>query len=134
MAGPRLFYSIERRGHRDGYKMPDVDGDLLGDEGYQGGYQGGGEGAGQEGGDGVGKGGKEESEGEEEGGGGESGNKGGYWEGLPEELETQVDVEDVLGRWRGYSPVCCVSFSFCPVEGFIGVMMRMLTTTRNTWI
>ncbi|KAK4128874.1 peptidase C15, pyroglutamyl peptidase I-like protein, partial [Parathielavia appendiculata] len=28
MAGPRLFYSIERRGHRDGYRMPDVDGQV----------------------------------------------------------------------------------------------------------
>ncbi|KAH6847446.1 hypothetical protein B0I37DRAFT_445699 [Chaetomium sp. MPI-CAGE-AT-0009] len=32
MAGPRLFYSIERRGHREGYNMPDVDGELLGDD------------------------------------------------------------------------------------------------------
>ncbi|KAL0939208.1 Pyroglutamyl-peptidase 1 [Colletotrichum truncatum] len=32
MAGPRLFYSIERRGHREGYAFPDVDGKLLEDE------------------------------------------------------------------------------------------------------
>lgn len=32
MAGPRLFYSIERRAHRDGYAIRDVDGELLGDE------------------------------------------------------------------------------------------------------
>lgn len=32
MAGPRLFYSIERRGHRDGYAFPDVDGNRLEDE------------------------------------------------------------------------------------------------------
>ncbi|TDZ29910.1 Pyroglutamyl-peptidase 1 [Colletotrichum spinosum] len=32
MAGPRLFYSIERRGHRDGYAFPDVDGKKLEDE------------------------------------------------------------------------------------------------------
>ncbi|KAI1443996.1 peptidase [Annulohypoxylon stygium] len=32
MAGPQPVYSIERRGHRDGYDKPDVDGQLLGDE------------------------------------------------------------------------------------------------------
>ncbi|KAK1639257.1 hypothetical protein BDP81DRAFT_423788 [Colletotrichum phormii] len=32
MAGPRLFYSIERRGHRDGYAFPDVDGNKLEDD------------------------------------------------------------------------------------------------------
>ncbi|KAI2464373.1 peptidase [Annulohypoxylon bovei var. microspora] len=32
MAGPQPVYSIERRGHRDGYDKPDVDGELLGDE------------------------------------------------------------------------------------------------------
>ncbi|KAI0204734.1 putative pyroglutamyl peptidase type I [Astrocystis sublimbata] len=32
MAGPQLVYQIERRGHRDGYYMPDVDGRLLEDE------------------------------------------------------------------------------------------------------
>ncbi|KAI2616598.1 peptidase [Hypoxylon sp. NC1633] len=31
MAGPDLVYSIERRGHRDGYEKPDVDGQLLRD-------------------------------------------------------------------------------------------------------
>lgn len=41
MAGPRLFYSIERRGHRSGYVMPDVDGEVPrggvadGDEGEE---------------------------------------------------------------------------------------------------
>ncbi|KAK4157804.1 Pyroglutamyl-peptidase 1 [Chaetomidium leptoderma] len=29
MAGPRLFYALERRGHRDGYAMPDVDGAFV---------------------------------------------------------------------------------------------------------
>jgi pyroglutamyl-peptidase len=29
MAGGRDFYSVERRGHRDGYRMQDVDGKLL---------------------------------------------------------------------------------------------------------
>jgi pyroglutamyl-peptidase len=32
MAGGRDFYSVERRGHRDGYAMGDVDGVVLGDE------------------------------------------------------------------------------------------------------
>jgi pyroglutamyl-peptidase len=32
MAGPRPFYQIENRGHRQGYKSPDVDGKLLADE------------------------------------------------------------------------------------------------------
>ncbi|KAI0009110.1 peptidase [Xylariaceae sp. FL0662B] len=32
MAGPQLVYSLERRGHRDGYNKKDVDGQLLGDE------------------------------------------------------------------------------------------------------
>jgi pyroglutamyl-peptidase len=32
MAGGRDFYSVERRGHRDGYFMEDVDGLVLGDE------------------------------------------------------------------------------------------------------
>ncbi|KAK4235000.1 Pyroglutamyl-peptidase 1 [Achaetomium macrosporum] len=69
MAGPRLFYSIERRGHRDGYVMRDVDGALLGDEE------------------------RRAREGEQ-----------WVWHGVPRELETEVDVEDVLGRWRGLSP------------------------------
>lgn len=32
MASGRRFYSIERRGHRQGYRMGDVDGIVLGDE------------------------------------------------------------------------------------------------------
>ncbi|ORY62269.1 putative pyroglutamyl peptidase type I [Pseudomassariella vexata] len=32
MAGPADVYSMERRGHRDGYKMKDVDGNFLNDE------------------------------------------------------------------------------------------------------
>ncbi|KAK3996129.1 Pyroglutamyl-peptidase 1 [Cladorrhinum sp. PSN332] len=61
MAGPRAFYSIERRGHRDGYKMRDVDGHFL--------------------------------NGEEE-----------FEQDLPEELETDLDVEEVLKKWRAFSP------------------------------
>ncbi|KAK4165742.1 hypothetical protein QBC43DRAFT_207945 [Cladorrhinum sp. PSN259] len=61
MAGPRAFYSIERRGHRDGYKMRDVDGSFLGETEK-------------------------------------------FDTDLPEELETDLDVGDVLVRWRGFSP------------------------------
>jgi pyroglutamyl-peptidase len=32
MASGRAYYSVERRGHRDGYYMRDVDGQLLGDD------------------------------------------------------------------------------------------------------
>lgn len=32
MAGPQPVYQIERRGHRDGYRLRDVDGNMLGDE------------------------------------------------------------------------------------------------------
>jgi hypothetical protein len=37
MAGGRDFYSVERRGHRDGYFTVDVDGVILGDERCKGG-------------------------------------------------------------------------------------------------
>jgi hypothetical protein len=70
MAGPRLFYSIERRGHRDGYNMRDVDGELLEDDERR-----------------VRQG------------------KGWVWDGMPAELLTEFDMEDVLERWQGYSPV-----------------------------
>lgn len=32
MAGPQAVYNLERLGHRDGYRLKDVDGNLLGDE------------------------------------------------------------------------------------------------------
>ena len=68
MAGPRLFYEIENRGHRDGYKFADVDGEKLDEE--------------------------EEKK---------SGNW--IWEGMPEKLETDLDLADVLQRWKGHSSV-----------------------------
>ncbi|KAL2175963.1 uncharacterized protein P884DRAFT_286082 [Thermothelomyces heterothallicus CBS 202.75] len=88
MAGPRPFYSIERRGHREGYKVRDVDGELLADDGGRGCRRprlaaGSGEGDGE----GEGEGGKE-----------------WIWEGLPAELETAFDVEDILSRWKWHSP------------------------------
>ena len=61
---------MERRGHRDGYVMRDVDGEFLGDEERK----------------------------REEG-------KEWIWDGLPHELETSADVDDVWRRWRTAIPV-----------------------------
>jgi len=69
MAGPRPMYQLERRGHRDGYAMKDVDGEYLRD---------------QE---------RHASEGED-----------WIWHGMPKELETDLDLDDVLERWKKYSP------------------------------
>jgi hypothetical protein len=95
MAGPRLFYSLERRGHRDGYVMQDVDGEFLGD----------GERRVREGEDWV-------------------------WSGAPAELESEVDVEDVLGRWRGYAPVSFL-FLFPRVFVFRGWLNGVLTAAET---
>ncbi|CAF3442667.1 unnamed protein product [Fusarium graminearum] len=66
MAGPRPFYSIERRGHRDGYKHPDVDGEFVDSE--------------------------------------EDRQKDDWpWRGLPEEIETELDLDQVLSLWQGHS-------------------------------
>jgi pyroglutamyl-peptidase len=110
MAGPRMFYSIERRGHRDGYKLEDVDGELLEDwpeeeeeeEDHDGNDD-------EKDGDG----------GEQEGGDGKERKpkkKKWIWAGLPKELLSDLDVEDVLRRWRRLSPVC---FSFPPFFSFL---------------
>ncbi|KAK3393729.1 hypothetical protein B0H63DRAFT_25746 [Podospora didyma] len=69
MAGPRPFYSIERRGHRDGYAMKDVDNEFLKDQ----------ERRNREGKDWV-------------------------WDGEPKELLTELDLDDVLKRWKTHSP------------------------------
>ncbi|KAK7431089.1 hypothetical protein QQZ08_002370 [Neonectria magnoliae] len=68
MAGPRPYYCIERRGHRDGYMHPDVDGEKVDEDGER-----------KPGSDWV-------------------------WRGLPEEIETDLDPEDVLTRWQRHSP------------------------------
>ncbi|KAF4456474.1 Pyroglutamyl-peptidase 1 [Fusarium austroafricanum] len=66
MAGPRPFYCIERRGHRDGYKHPDVDGEYVGRE--------------------------------------EERNRSDWpWRGLPEEIETQFNLDEILPRWQEHS-------------------------------
>ncbi|KAK2050329.1 hypothetical protein LZ31DRAFT_537764 [Colletotrichum somersetense] len=70
MAGPRLFYSVERRGHRDGYTFPDVDGRRLEDDERR----------------------REEGD-------------GWVWHGMPPEIETGLDLADVLERWKAHSPV-----------------------------
>ncbi|KAK3382845.1 hypothetical protein B0T24DRAFT_672792 [Lasiosphaeria ovina] len=69
MAGPRPYYSIERRGHRDGYAMKDVDGKFLNDTERRL-RQG----------------------------------KDWVWEDAPKELLTDLDIDDVLKRWKKYSP------------------------------
>ncbi|RGP61972.1 pyroglutamyl-peptidase 1 [Fusarium sporotrichioides] len=66
MAGPRPFYSIERRGHREGYKHPDVDGEFVDSE--------------------------------------EDRAKDDWpWRGLPEEIETDLHLDQVLSLWQGHS-------------------------------
>lgn len=70
MASGRKFYSVERRGHRDGYNMKDVDNELLGDAE------------------------RRRVEGEK-----------WIWHGMPDELLSVVDVDDVWKRWRAALPV-----------------------------
>ncbi|EKD20593.1 pyroglutamyl peptidase type [Drepanopeziza brunnea f. sp. 'multigermtubi' MB_m1] len=69
MASGRKFYSVERRGHRDGYTIKDVDHELLGDEERR----------------------KREGD-------------GWVWNGMPEELLSSIDVDDVWKRWRAALP------------------------------
>ena len=70
MASGRRFYSVERRGHRDGYGMEDVDKALLGDNA------------------------RKKIEGDK-----------WIWNGLPEELLSAADIDDVWRRWRIALPV-----------------------------
>ena len=70
MASGRKFYSIERRGHRDGYVMRDVDNELLGD-----------------------------TERKERGDVCE-------WDGMPEEILSDLNIDDIWKRWRVALPVC----------------------------
>lgn len=69
MASGRKFYSVERRGHRDGYVMKDVDEQFLGDVE------------------------RRKLEGED-----------WVWYGLPEEILSNVNVDDVWRRWRTALP------------------------------
>lgn len=68
MAGPRMFYQLERRGHRDGYRMADVDGKILEDTRKP-----------RHGFDWI-------------------------WNGVPAELETALNLDDVLRRWKDNTP------------------------------
>lgn len=72
MAGPPVRYSIERRGHRDGYRHRDVDGKYLEDDK------------------------RREREGD-----------GWVWHGVPSELLTDLDIEDIYEKWVGRCPVGC---------------------------
>ncbi|KAI0862008.1 hypothetical protein F4860DRAFT_474603 [Xylaria cubensis] len=69
MAGPQLVYQIERRGHRDGYHVADVDGKFLEDEK------------------------RHDEQGDQ-----------WIWHGLPHELLTDFDIDDVHRRWVKRSP------------------------------
>jgi pyroglutamyl-peptidase len=69
MATGRKYYSIERRGHRDGYNMKDVDGKLLGDAEWR----------------------KRDGE-------------SWIWHGMPEEILSDTDVDDIWQRWRAALP------------------------------
>jgi len=68
MASGRKYYSVERRGHRDGYAMRDVDDELL--------------------------------EGTEKREAGEL----WAWEGLPEEILSDTNIDDIWRRWRAALP------------------------------
>ena len=68
MAGPRIMYQIESRGHRTGYKARDVDGGHL-----------------------------DELEGKRD--------EEWVWHGLPDELRTDLNVQDIWERWQQHSSV-----------------------------
>lgn len=94
MAGGRQFYSLERRGHRDGYLSKDVDGKLLGED---------------------------------------EGDGHGTWkrEGLPEEIETDVDLDDVWRRWKQALPVSFPGHMTAVECGRFHMLMIM--TLNSTW-
>lgn len=71
MASGRNYYSVERRGHRDGYAMKDVDNELLEDDE------------------------RRAREGEN-----------WIWDGLPEELLSDNNIDDVWRMWSTALPVC----------------------------
>jgi pyroglutamyl-peptidase len=77
MASGRRYYSVERKGHRDGYSMRDVDDLLLGDT--------------------------------------EKKNAGEHWawEGLPAEILSDTNIDDVWRRWRTALPVNSTGSSPC---------------------
>lgn len=85
MAGPTPNYSIERRGHRDGYSMKDVCGEFL----------------------------KDQPRKVREG-------KDWAFDGVPAELETDLDLDDVLQRWKANCPASeSFTVSFPPPFSFV---------------
>ena len=98
MAGPRLVYSLERIGHRNTYRMRDVDGKLPDDDRPR--HECGGKG-------------EDQDDDDEDGGEGRGDEKGGKrfrnrddcsFRGCPETLETAFDVADVWQRWKQLLP------------------------------
>lgn len=84
MATGRVCYSVERRGHRDGYDMQDVDGRLLKDDE------------------------RREKEGD-----------GWVWAGMPKEILSDMNVDDIWRRWRTALPVCMTASSSPTPSGFL---------------
>jgi pyroglutamyl-peptidase len=107
MASGRRFYSVERRGHRDGYGMEDVDQKLLEDHA------------------------RKAIEGEK-----------WIWHGLPDDLLSSVDVDDVWRRWRIALPVrlvCCkkkhtLTEDRQPMSGFLRMPADTFATSYTTQV
>lgn len=101
MASGRKWYSVERRGHRDGYVLKDVDGEICEDEARKGKEVNGEKykavpGNTEE----------KRTEGEKLGVQDLEVEKEKWiWEGLPKEIETDIDVDEVWKRWRIALPV-----------------------------
>lgn len=84
MAGPQHVWQVERRAHRDGYLIKDVDGQFLQDDRRR-----------------------------REAGGDE----GWIWEGLPQELLSDLDVSDIHKRW----------VDRCPVGSDVSIILLLLS-------
>lgn len=98
MAGPRPMYQIERRGHRDGYAMKDVEGEFLRDQ---------------------------ERHAEE--------GKDWIWHDMPKELETDLDLDDVLEKWKEHSPVS--TFALSPsLSWLFSLFVDFMLTRVTAWI
>lgn len=116
MATGRKWYSIERKGHRDGYVLKDVDGEICEDQLLEGhsiqeapkeGEQ---KSAEEDNGDAQAVLKEEKEENDETKA--DSSKEKWIWEGLPSEIETSIDVDDVWKRWRISLPVRFSPLSF----------------------